>query len=134
MIAQRWRFYAGPARALNKSHSCRGCEGCGGKSALGSNKDPHNITDAHCQMLAEAVGAGDRTWQAYLSTITDDGNADVHARDRISAGPWYDAVGEGSYRSARRQSSPLACGSWHRIESRRPGCLMQSESACVAWL
>lgn len=26
--------------------------------------------DQHCQMLAEAVGVGDRTWRAYLSTLT----------------------------------------------------------------
>lgn len=44
--------------------------------------------DAHCQRLAEAVGAGGRTWRAYLST-TDD----VHARDRIGAGPWFNAQG-----------------------------------------
>jgi len=49
--------------------------------------------DAHCQRLAAAVGAGDRTWRAYLSTITADGNAAVNARDRIGSGPWYNAKG-----------------------------------------
>jgi hypothetical protein len=49
--------------------------------------------DAHCQRLAAAVGAGDRTWHAYLSTITADGNAAVNARDRIGSGPWYNAKG-----------------------------------------
>jgi hypothetical protein len=49
--------------------------------------------DRHCQMLAEAAGAGDRQWRAYLSTITADGAADVHARDRIGAGPWHNAKG-----------------------------------------
>jgi len=47
--------------------------------------------DHHCQMLAEAVGAGDLEWRAYLSTITPDGQADVNARDRIGSGPWYNA-------------------------------------------
>lgn len=49
--------------------------------------------DRHCQMLAEAVGAGDLEWRAYLSTITPDGQADVNARDRIGGGPWYNAKG-----------------------------------------
>ncbi len=39
--------------------------------------------DRHCQMLAEAVGAGDRTWHAYLSTQGPDA---VNARDRIGQG------------------------------------------------
>lgn len=44
--------------------------------------------DAHCQSLAEAAGAGDKTWNAYLST------SEVDARDRIGEGPWYNAAGE----------------------------------------
>jgi hypothetical protein len=44
--------------------------------------------DAHCQSLAEAAGAGGKTWRAYLST------SDVDARDRIGDGPWYNAAGE----------------------------------------
>jgi hypothetical protein len=44
--------------------------------------------DAHCQSLAEAVGAGNKTWRAYLST------SEENARDRIGAGPWYNAKGE----------------------------------------
>ena len=44
--------------------------------------------DAHCQKLAEAVGAGNRTWRAYLST---QGPAAVNARDRIGSGPWFNA-------------------------------------------
>ncbi|MEN8198296.1 MAG: hypothetical protein ABFS30_17615 [Pseudomonadota bacterium] len=43
--------------------------------------------DAHCQALAEAAGAGGRTWRAYLSTDS------VNARDRIGAGPWHNAKG-----------------------------------------
>lgn len=49
--------------------------------------------DQHCQMLAEAVGAGDREWHAYLSTIAADAQPAVHARDRIGSGPWYNAEG-----------------------------------------
>ncbi len=47
--------------------------------------------DAHCQALAQAVGAGRRTWRAYLST---QGAGAVNARDRIGRGPWTNARGE----------------------------------------
>lgn len=49
--------------------------------------------DRHCHMLAEAVGAGDRPWRAYLSTTAAAGGQTVHARDRIGTGPWYNAKG-----------------------------------------
>jgi hypothetical protein len=49
--------------------------------------------DAHCQKLASAVGAGDRTWRAYLSTQASDGKPAVNARDRIGEGPWHNAKG-----------------------------------------
>jgi hypothetical protein len=45
--------------------------------------------DAHCQQLAAAVGAGARTWRAYLSTQARPGRPAVNARDRIGTGPWY---------------------------------------------
>src|SRR5271165_4766487 len=43
--------------------------------------------DAHCQVLATAVGAGNRTWHAYLSTQARPGQPAVNARDRIGKGP-----------------------------------------------
>jgi len=49
--------------------------------------------DAHCHALADAVGAGDREWRAYLSTIPFEGAPAVDARDRIGTGPWYNAKG-----------------------------------------
>jgi hypothetical protein len=49
--------------------------------------------DAHCQKLAAAVGAGNRTWRAYLSTTASDGKPAVNARDRIGKGPWKNAKG-----------------------------------------
>jgi hypothetical protein len=49
--------------------------------------------DAHCQALAEAVGAGERTWRAYLSAAAADGQSAVDARDRIGSGPWQNAEG-----------------------------------------
>jgi hypothetical protein len=50
--------------------------------------------DAHCQALAAAQGAGDHTWRAYLSTEATDTAPAVNARDRIGAGPWYNAEGD----------------------------------------
>ncbi len=46
--------------------------------------------DAHCQALADAVGSGQRTWRAYLST---QGDGAVNARDRIGDGPWANVNG-----------------------------------------
>jgi len=43
--------------------------------------------DKHCQSLAESVGAGGKTWHAYLSATG------VNARDRIGGGPWQNARG-----------------------------------------
>ncbi|HEX3486076.1 MAG TPA: hypothetical protein VHT51_13525 [Micropepsaceae bacterium] len=50
--------------------------------------------DAHCQQLAAAVGAGNKTWHAYLSTQAKDGQPAVNARDRIGTGPWYNSKGQ----------------------------------------
>ena len=44
--------------------------------------------DAVCQSLAQAAGAGGKTWHAYLSTST------VDAKSRIGSGPWYNFKGE----------------------------------------
>ena len=49
--------------------------------------------DAHCQSLAQAVGAGNRTWRAYLSTQATADAAAVNARDRIGSGPWANVNG-----------------------------------------
>lgn len=51
--------------------------------------------DAICQNLANIVGAGNRTWHAYLSAERDpdNGNRPVDARSRIGTGPWFNAKG-----------------------------------------
>jgi hypothetical protein len=49
--------------------------------------------DAHCQALAQAEGAGDHTWRAYLSASAREGQPAINARDRIGKGPWYNAEG-----------------------------------------
>ena len=46
--------------------------------------------DRLCQSRAEAVGAGGKTWHAYLSTT---GQGSVNARDRIGRGPWQNVKG-----------------------------------------
>src|SRR5262245_52194508 len=50
--------------------------------------------DAHCQQLAQAAGAGGKTWRAYLSTNQGAQGGPVNARDRIGNGPWQNAKGE----------------------------------------
>ena len=47
--------------------------------------------DAHCRSLAAAVGAGGKTWRAYLSTT---GSGGVNASDRIGSGPWQNIKGD----------------------------------------
>lgn len=50
--------------------------------------------DNWCQQLAQAAGAGAKTWRAYLSTQAEDGKPAVNAKDRIGKGPWQNAKGE----------------------------------------
>jgi hypothetical protein len=59
-------------------------------SGDGANLDGLAGADMICKSLAASVGQGDKDWKAYLSTIGDGG---VNARDRIGAGPWYNANG-----------------------------------------
>jgi hypothetical protein len=49
--------------------------------------------DKHCQTLAAAVGAGNRTWRAYLSAAAAAGQPAVNAKDRIGKGPWMNVKG-----------------------------------------
>jgi len=67
--------------------------------------------DKHCQSLAQAAGAGGKTWRAYLSTQATGGLADanaVHARDRIGTGPWHNAKGVMIARNVEELHSPRA--------------------------
>src|ERR1700722_10783376 len=49
--------------------------------------------DNQCQTLAQAAGAGAKTWRAYLSTQAADGKPAINARDRIGKGPWQNSKG-----------------------------------------
>jgi hypothetical protein len=50
--------------------------------------------DRHCQTLAQAAGAGGKTWRAYLSTQAVGGAQAINARDRIGHGPWQNFKNE----------------------------------------
>ena len=63
-------------------------------SGKGGDLGGLNGADALCQSLAQSVGAGSRTWRAYLSTSAAGGTAAVNARDRIGRGPWQNVKGE----------------------------------------
>ena len=56
----------------------------------GANLGGIEGADAYCQTLAAAAGGGNKTWHAYLST---QGAGAINARDRIGAGPWFNANG-----------------------------------------
>jgi hypothetical protein len=49
--------------------------------------------DKQCQTMAQATGAGAKTWHAYISTQAADGKPAVNARDRIGKGPWQNVKG-----------------------------------------
>ena len=51
--------------------------------------------DRICQLLASAVGLGDKSWRAYLSVERDpdNDNKPTDARSRIGTGPWSNANG-----------------------------------------
>ena len=63
--------------------------------------------DAHCQALAVAVGAGNKTWRAYLSTQARPGQPAVNARDRIGTGPWYHSTARLVDYLGRRLNRPI---------------------------
>jgi hypothetical protein len=56
-------------------------------SGDGANLGGLDGADAICMKLAEAAGAGGKTWRAYLSA------EGTNARDRIGPGPWQNFAG-----------------------------------------
>src|SRR5689334_10650924 len=50
--------------------------------------------DRQCQILAQAAGAGGKTWHAYLSTQATGNEKGINARDRIGHGPWQNFKSE----------------------------------------
>jgi hypothetical protein len=62
-------------------------------SGNGANLGGLAGADKHCQALAAAAGAGNRTWRAYLSATAAGNQPAMNARDRIGPGPWHNAKG-----------------------------------------
>src|SRR5712672_4630760 len=64
-------------------------------NGIGNGANPGGLAgaDNYCQTLAQAAGAGAKTWRAYLSTQAADGTPMVNARDRIGRGPWQNSKG-----------------------------------------
>ena len=104
---RKFKYIAIATATLALLTACASMEGTGPMSffvtSVGSGKggDLGGLAgaDAHCQKLATAAGAGNKTWRAYLSTpptfatATTPAGAATHARDRIGNGPWYNAKG-----------------------------------------
>ena len=74
-------------------------------SGMGGNLGGLAGADKYCQTLATALGAGSRTWRAYLSTQARPGQPAVNARDRIGKGPWFNSK-ERIPRRVRSRRSP----------------------------
>jgi hypothetical protein len=87
--------------------------------------------DAHCQKLASAVGAGGKTWRAYLSTQARPGQPPVNARDRIGKGPWYSAKERVPDYLGRRLSRPIIQSEIHgdTLDEARRGSNLTKEFA-----
>ena len=97
--------------------------------------------DRHCQSLAQAVGAGGKTWRAYLST---QGTGAVNARDRIGKGPWQNAKGiviannVAELHGANNLNKQTALTERQRLDradrdgraSQRLGCCLSSSCKC----
>jgi hypothetical protein len=106
--------------------------------------------DKHCQTLAAAAGAGNRTWRAYLSAAAVAGQPAVNARDRIGKGPWMNAKGVvvaksvadlhsdannlGSENSLTEKGAPVP-GNQHDIltGSKADGTLQADDAPCGNW-
>ena len=87
--------------------------------------------DAHCQKLAAAVGAGGKTWRAYLSTQARPGQPPINARDRIGKGPWYSAKERVPDYLKRRLSRPIIQSEIHgdTLDEARRGSNLTKEFA-----
>src|SRR5262245_26452742 len=62
-------------------------------SGNGANLGGLAGADKICQNLAQAAGAGNRMWRAYLSAAAAAGQPAVNAKDRIGKGPWMNVKG-----------------------------------------
>jgi hypothetical protein len=65
----------------------------GSQNGFGGHLGGLQGADFICQQLATSVGAGHKTWRAFLSATRGPDGQPVHAIERIGQGPWYDANG-----------------------------------------
>ncbi|MCA9538284.1 MAG: hypothetical protein KC620_05320 [Myxococcales bacterium] len=65
----------------------------GSEDGFGGDLGGLEGADEICQTIATGVGAGHKTWRAFLSVTAGPDGQPVHAIDRIGEGPWYDANG-----------------------------------------
>lgn len=63
----------------------------GSQDGFGGNLGGLPGADCICQKAAAAVGAGSKTWKAFLSVYNN--GTPIHAISRIGSGPWYDRNG-----------------------------------------
>ena len=74
--------------------------------------------DAHCQSLAQGVGAGSRTWRAYLSTSAAGGSAAVNAKRSHRLRSLAECEGRSDRQGCRRpawaQQQPHQADGTHR--------------------
>jgi hypothetical protein len=98
MIHRRWRpiaaaaalFSLGAGTAAHGQQSAMTFFVTSAGSGKGGDLGGLAGADRQCELLAQAAGAGGKTWRAYLST---QGAGAVNARDRIGSGPWQNAKG-----------------------------------------
>ena len=106
--------------------------------------------DKQCQTLAAAVGAGNRTWLAYLSAAAAARQPAVNASDRIGNGLWMNAKGVmvaksvadlhsdannlGAETSLTEKGAPVA-GNQHDMltGSQADGTLQPGDAPCGNW-
>ena len=100
-------------------------------SGKGGNLGGIRGADAHCQQLATAVGAGDRSWRAYLSVTDLNGKGAINARDRIGTGPWFNAKERIPDYLKRRLQRPIVGSEIHgdTLDEARRGSNLTKEFA-----
>jgi hypothetical protein len=88
--AQRFSFFY---TSLDAMRRLSGSElGFGGDLRFGQETGLAGA-DAICQVIATDVGAGSKTWRAFLSATTGTDGTPVDAINRIGDGPWFDRKG-----------------------------------------
>ncbi|MCP4606004.1 MAG: hypothetical protein GY847_36740 [Proteobacteria bacterium] len=62
----------------------------GSQDGFGGDLGGLEGADKICQDIATGVGAGSKTWKAFLSVVQGPDGNPVNAIDRVGDGPWYD--------------------------------------------